>query len=268
MKFSVLLSLYNKESPQFLMDCLVSIRDNSISPDQIIIVYDGPINEELDSIVVSFTDTLPIEIIRIEVNVGLGNALNYGLNYIRNNVVFRMDTDDKCHLQRFEKQLSFMKENPDIDILGSAISEYDETMSHYSGTRFTAENHIDIINYAKARNPFNHMTVVFKKDSIISVGGYQHHYAMEDYNLWLRLIAAGYKTHNLPESLVYVRAGEGLLNRRKGWEYVLSEFKIARLKYAIGIDTLPSVIRYSSMRLLPRLLPVTMLKYIYKKLRK
>lgn len=268
MKFTVLLSLYNRESKHNLFDCLESIKSNTIKPEQIVIVYDGPISEELDSIVTSFIKYLPIEKIKISENIGLGNALNYGLNFCRHEIIFRMDTDDKCKSTRFERQLEIIKIKNDIVLMGSAIEEFNESMTVSHGVRFSAEYHDDIINYAKRRNPFNHMSVVFKKSIIQGLGGYQHHYFMEDYNLWLRVIAAGYKTYNIPEVLVYVRGGDKMLGRRKGIPYVISEVKLAKLKYNLKIDSNAGVIISATMRILPRLLPVFLLKQIYKVLRK
>lgn len=185
MKFTVLLSLYNRESKHNLFDCLESIKSNTIKPEQIVIVYDGPISEELDSIVTSFIKYLPIEKIKISENIGLGNALNYGLNFCRHEIVFRMDTDDKCKSTRFERQLEIIKIKNDIVLMGSAIEEFNESMTVSHGVRFSAEFHDDIINYAKRRNPFNHMSVVFKKSIIQGLGGYQHHY------LW-KIITCGF----------------------------------------------------------------------------
>ncbi|EPU6501837.1 glycosyltransferase [Escherichia albertii] len=268
MKFTVLLSLYNKESEHHLFDCLESIKLNTKKPEQVVIVYDGPISRELDSVVNSFIKYLPIEKIELPENVGLGNALNYGLNFCRNEIVFRMDTDDKCKHTRFERQLEIINIRNDIVLMGSAIEEFDESMAVSFGIRFSTEQHDDIIRYAKKRNPFNHMSVVFKKSIIQALGGYKHHYFMEDYNLWLRTIAAGYKTYNIPEVLVYVRGGKNMLSRRKGISYIRSELKLAKLKYNLKIDSGMGIIICAAIRILPRLLPVSLLKQVYKTLRR
>lgn len=268
MKFTVLLSLYNKESAEYLRDCLKSIQFNTLKPDQVVIVFDGPVGSALEKIVNGFQRSLPIDIVALESNVGLGMALNRGLEACRNEIVFRMDTDDICLPNRFEKQSKFMAENPEVVLLGSAIEEYDEKMDVCLGIRFSVIEHVHIVSYSKKRNPFNHMSVVFKKSAIEAVGGYQHHLFMEDYNLWLRILSAGYVTHNLKEVLVHVRAGDSMINRRNGISYISSEMKLARMKYDLKIDKWYGVLKNFIIRTVPRLLPPFLLKYVYGALRR
>ncbi|ENO2071127.1 TPA: glycosyltransferase [Escherichia coli] len=268
MKFSVLLSLYYKESALFLHDCLESIASNTCAPDQIVIVFDGYISDDLLHVVNEFSSRLPIDIVRLSNNVGLGKALNHGLQYCRNELIFRMDTDDICLPERFALQLSYMKSHPEVVLLGSAIEEFDNTMKIRQGKRFSVIYHEDIKKFAKKRNPFNHMTVVFRKSVIEKLSGYQHHYLMEDYNLWLRILAADYRTHNLSEVLVNVRAGRNMLCRRKGYSYIKSEILLAKLKYELQLDNLTGVIYTGVIRIIPRILPVSLLKLVYNILRK
>ncbi|HBC9087578.1 glycosyltransferase [Citrobacter koseri] len=268
MKFTVLMSLYYKEQPEYLSQCLQSIRNNTISVDQIVIVYDGPINEMLKEVVNSFTLQLPIHVVELPENVGLGNALNLGMKYCNNDIVVRMDTDDICLPDRFARQIAFLEKNPNVVLLGGAIHEFDENMLISQGERFSVSSHQDIKAYAKKRNPFNHMTVAFRKHVIEEIGGYQHHFLMEDYNLWLRLLSTGYETYNLSAVLVNVRAGRNMISRRKGYSYIKSEIKLAKLKYDLRIDNLFGVMSCAILRIVPRLLPTSMLGVIYKKLRK
>ncbi|MCH0574032.1 glycosyltransferase [Escherichia coli] len=267
MKFSVLLSLYSKEKPEYLHDCLESIRLNTLQPDQVIIVFDGPISVELQRVVSNFIAFLRIDIVKLPENVGLGTALNYGLTRCRNEIVLRMDTDDLCTLDRFAVQIDFLKAHETVAVLGGAIAEFDEKMLCSRGVRYTVSEHKDILQYAKRRNPFNHMTVAFRKTVVESVGGYKHHYLMEDYNLWLRILAAGYETYNMNKIVVNVRAGDNMLIRRKGKGYIKSEIQLAKLKYNLKIDTLFFSFLWAVLRIIPRMLPTQLLKVIYKKLR-
>ncbi|MBW5408396.1 glycosyltransferase [Morganella morganii] len=268
MNFSILISLYNKEKPDYLYSSLLSIKDNTILPSQIVIVFDGPISNDLSDVVFTFMNLLPIDIIKLPKNVGLGNALNIGLTKCNYDIIFRMDTDDICLPNRFEKQINYIQENPHISLVGSNTEEFNEDMTISNGQRHVACEHDDIIKLAKKRNPFNHMTVAFKKSAILAVGGYQHHLYMEDYNLWLKLIAAGYKTHNLQDILVNVRAGSSMVSRRRGLTYIKSEFQLAKLKIKSKIDTPLSATIIFFMRSIPRILPTSLLNVIYKKLRK
>lgn len=266
--FSVLLSLYNNESPKYLRACLHSIEQNTIQPTQIVMVYDGPIDDSLKSVVNDFSHRMFVDIVPIHENVGLGKALNLGLKFCKYEIVFRMDTDDICSPCRFEKQIDFIMQNPSVAILGSAIEEFDDDMNVSRGVRFSSSGCDDIKNYAKKRNPLNHMTVVFKKSIIESVGGYQHHQFMEDYNLWLRVLAEGHQINNLPDILVSVRGGDSMISRRKGMKYIVSEFQLARLKYSLKLDSTSHVALVSFIRIVPRVLPTSLLKFLYKNLRR
>ncbi|MEG5549641.1 glycosyltransferase [Enterobacter wuhouensis] len=268
MKFTTLLSLYYKEKPEYLYQCLLSINNNTLKPDQVVIVYDGPIGEELSTVVNEFTPLLNINIVELPENVGLGKALNYGMTFCQNNLVLRMDTDDVCLPDRFEQQVFLMKQYPNVALSGGAINEFNEDMTCSQGIRFSVCTHEQIKEYCKKRSPFNHMTVAFRKDVIQSVGGYQHHFLMEDYNLWLRVIAAGYETLNLNKVLVNVRAGQNMISRRRGFAYVKSEIRLAKLKYELKIDNIFNILICSAMRIVPRLLPTPLLGLVYKTLRK
>ncbi|WNP30598.1 glycosyltransferase [Morganella morganii] len=268
MKISIILSIYYKERREYLTECLKSIYQQTIKADEIIIVIDGEIPDYLSHEIKRWSVYLPIISITLPENIGLGKALNEGLKHCSNEWIFRMDTDDICLPDRFEKQISYIQENPHISLIGGNTEEFSEDMTISNGRRNVACEHNDIIELAKKRNPFNHMTVAFKKSAVLAVGGYQHHLYMEDYNLWLRMIAAGYKTHNLQDVLVNVRAGSSMVSRRRGLTYIKSEFQLAKLKIKSKIDSPLSATIIFFMRSTPRILPTSLLNIIYKKLRK
>lgn len=268
--FSVLMSLYYKENSVYLDDCLKSILSQSILPNEILIILDGPLSIELKSYINNLDKSYLslIKTVQLPKNVGLGNALNEGLKYCSNNWVFRMDTDDLCTPNRFMKQIEYIQENPNISLFGSCTEEFDSSMSNSLGLRKVPTSHNEIKQYTKRRNPFNHMTVAFRKDVIESVGGYQHHLYMEDYNLWIRVIAAGHQVGNIDEVLVNVRGGDSMVKRRKGLVYIKSELQLAKLKIKKNIDSPIGAYSNFIMRSLPRLLPTYMLSKVYKNLRK
>ncbi|WGL98422.1 glycosyltransferase [Arsenophonus sp. aPb] len=269
--FSVLLSIYKNEKPQFLFDSLNSIIELQIlKPNEIILVKDGLLSKELDEVILFWENKYPniIRVINLDVNMGLGKALNEGLKYCSNSWVFRMDTDDISVPDRFLKQLIFIKDNPDIVLLGSGIEEVNRSLTVSFGYKSVPITLIEIKNYLKKRNPFNHVTVAFNINAIRSVGGYQHHLYMEDYNLWLRVIAAGYKVANIDEPLVKVRTGDSMVSRRRGLGYIKSEFQLAKLKVNLGFVSPLSSVWIFFLRSFPRLLPTFILSKIYKRLRK
>lgn len=270
MKFSILSSIYYKENSKNFHDCMVSLWENqNLKPEEMILVEDGELTPELYSIISKWKYKLGnlLKIIKLAQNVGLGNALNEGLKYCSNEWVFRMDTDDICKPDRFEKQIKYIVDNPDIVLLGGQIEEFDEKMETSLGLRKVPCTHQEIIKLADIRSPFNHMTVCYKKSFIEKIGGYQHHLYMEDYNLWLRVLKKTLHVANLPDVLVDVRSGEAMYKRRKGLEYVKSEWKLAHLKYQIGLQNRFISYFYFSIRTLPRFLSGNLLGKLYKKLR-
>lgn len=258
MNFSVLISIYHKELPEYFNICMQSIwKDQSIPPNEIVLVLDGPIGEELSQCVTKWQQIIgkPLKVIPLSQNVGLGKALNKGLEHCSNEWVFRMDTDDICKPDRFEKQIQFIQFNPNVVVVGGQILEFNENPSDADTLKYVPTEHTDIVKFAQKRSPFNHMTVAYKKSVIDAVGGYQHHLFMEDYNLWLRVIGAGYRVGNHSDILLYARVGNGMHARRKGLEYVNSELQLLKLKKELKLqDPIRANILFllrSSFRILP-----------------
>lgn len=266
LNFSILMSLYFKENPIALEHCFQSIsNEQSIKPTEIVLVLDGPISDSLTQVISSFKVQIgeSLKVIPLAENVGLGKALNEGLKHCTNEWVFRMDTDDICTPDRFEKQIKFISENPDIVLFSSQIIEFDKDIKDATTLRQVPICHDDIVKFSNKRSPFNHMTVAYKKSVIDGLGGYQHHPYMEDYNLWLRVIGAGYKVGNHPDVLLYARVGNGMHTRRKGFEYIKSEKQLLDLKKSLNLQNPIKANLLFVLRSLFRLLPSTMLAKVY-----
>lgn len=264
--FSILSSVYYKENPQYLEKFFESIWINqNLKPHQIVLVLDGPIGEELTACVQSWQSKIGdiLKVVALTKNVGLGKALNEGLKQCSYDWVFRMDTDDICTVDRFEKQVSFIKRNPDVVLFGAQVIEFDQDVSEANVLKTVPETHDEIIQFAKKRCPFNHMTVAYKRDVILALGGYQHHLFMEDYNLWLRVIGSGYRVANLPDILLYARVGNGMHARRKGLQYIKSEKQLLDLKKQLKIQHPFYANMLFLVRSAFRLLPAQLLGKIY-----
>ena len=264
--FSILLSLYHKEKVEYLEKCFESIWDQqTLKPTEIVLVLDGPIGEGLTKSVERWQQKLGniLKIVTLAENVGLGKALNEGLKHCTNEWVFRMDTDDICTPDRFSKQVAFIKENPDVVLFGGQILEFNQDVSDAHVLKAVPENHNEIKAFAQNRCPFNHMTVAYRHDVITLLGAYQHHLFMEDYNLWLRVIGAGYKVANLPDVILFARVGNGMHARRKGLEYIKSEKKLLDLKKELKLQHPIHANMLFLIRSMFRLLPSTMLGKIY-----
>jgi len=266
MKFSILMSLYSKENPNFFYECFLSIWDNqTIKPNEIVLVLDGPIGNELQECVHIWQNKIGqiLKIVSLEQNVGLGQALNQGLKYCSNEWVFRMDTDDICLSDRFEKQLKYIHDNVDVVLFSGQILEFDKTPFDSSVLKSVPVDYEEILKFAQKRSPFNHMTVAYKKSIIEKVGSYQHHLFMEDYNLWLRVIGAGYRVGNHSDILLYARVGNGMHARRKGLEYIKSEKQLLDLKKKLKLQSSMYANMLFLIRSAFRLLPSSLLEKTY-----
>ena len=267
MKFSVLLSLYIKERPEFLSECLESLKNQTLQATEVVMVYDGAITSELEAVVNEYATKLPIKVIRLPKNVGMGNAFNEGLKNCSYEWVFRMDTDDICLPKRFEKQVDFINKNPDVVLLGSHIAEFNNNINEIINYKKVPIDNDSIKKFALTRNPFNHMTVAYKRDIAIAVGGYRA-YLLEDYNLWLRIIAKGYKVENIDEVLVFARVGNNMVARRRGINYIRGEWDFFKLKKELKLGDNLSNFFIFILRASLRILPTNLLKVVYKFLRK
>lgn len=266
MKFSVLMSLYFKEKPEYLTECFESLKNQTVQADEIVVVFDGAITPELEQVVQNFAEILPLNIVRLAQNQGLGKALNHGLTHCKNEWVFRMDTDDICIPERFEKQVEFIEQNPDTIIFGGQIAEFGSDINDIVSYRRVPTETKAIVEFTQKRCPFNHMTVAYQKSAVLECGGYQD--LQEDYYLWIKLVALGKKVANLPEVLVYARVGNGMVGRRRGIAQAKAEWRLFKLKYQVGIQGYISGFVTFLMRSIPRLLPTSLLSHIYKLLRK
>lgn len=220
--YSVLMSVYYKEKPENLKESIQSILNQTLKSNDIVLICDGPLNEELDEVIASFKNQ--INVYRFEKNQGLGHALQYGVLKCKNEYIARMDTDDIAREDRCEKELNYLLEHQDISIVGSNVDEFTTNVKEIKSSRIVPENNEEIVKFSKTRNPFNHPTVMFKKSDIIAAGNYKDVRFMQDYFMWIDLLSSGYKGHNIQESLVYMRADENLYKRRSGKTY----FKIQK----------------------------------------
>lgn len=255
--FSVLMSLYIKEKPEYFKQCMESILNQTLLPNQIIIVKDGPLTKELDAVVdeyVKKNESL-YTIVPIEVNGGLGPALSEGIQYSRYNLVARMDTDDIAVPNRFELQMKEFELDHELDICGSNIVEFEGNPSNIVAKRSVPLTDAEIKRYQKKRDGFNHMTVMYKKDMVIKAGNYQSVPLMEDTMLWVNMILAGAKCKNIKEPLVYARVGQDLFSRRGGWSYFKKyrrgRLKVLQIGYINRLDYLETIAIQFVVALIP-----------------
>lgn len=220
-ELSVLMSIYIKEKPEYVEECFNSLIGQTVKADEWVVVEDGPLSEEMYKLLERYQRNNPglIKRVPLKENQGLGLALRAGVSECRNELIARMDTDDIARNDRFEKQLSLFSQCPELDICGTNIDEFEGTPENIVAKRTVPSKHDAIVSYQKKRDAFNHMTVMYKKRSVLAAGNYESCPLMEDTYLWARMIMNGAKCANIPESLVFARIGHDMFERRGGWAY-------------------------------------------------
>lgn len=236
MNYSVLMSVYAKETASNLDMAIASMMKQTMPTNDFVLVCDGALNEELDSVIRNYTMAYPgvFNIIRIPKNPKWAEVLNLGLENCKNELVARMDSDDISVSDRCEKLLKCFSENPNVDIVGSALAEFTDNPDHIDCTRSVPESHESIVKFAPNRCPMNHATVMYKKSKIIACGGYEYYPAFEDYQLWTKLVMAGNVFYNVQESLYLMRAGDNLYSRRGGINYTKQMIRFRKWMYRQG----------------------------------
>lgn len=238
-KYSVLMSVYHKEKPTYLKQAIESIQAQTLPTDDFVLVCDGPLNDALDVVIAAKQQEMgaTLNVVRLDRNGGLGNALNEGIKHCKNELVARMDSDDIAYLNRCEKQTAIFNTHPEVSICSGIVEEFTTDPSTVDTKRVPPETNAEIIEFAKSRNPFNHPCVMYKKSAVEAAGSYQDFYLLEDYYLWLRMLMAGYQGYNIQEPLLHMRAGSDMYLRRAGWKYAKTQarlFKFMRRQGFIG----------------------------------
>lgn len=219
-KYSVLLSVYKNEKPEHLRLAIESMLNQTIIPNQFVIVKDGSLTKVLDEIIDNFkcNNYELFTIVSLKENIGLGLALNEGIKHCKNEFIARMDADDISLEKRCELQLKCFNENDKLDIVGTNINEFMNNPNEIISHRIVPSKYEDIISFSKRRNPFNHPTVMYRKSAVLSCGGYGNYRRNQDFDLFVRMLNNGCVAQNINKSLLLFRADEKNLKRRKSWE--------------------------------------------------
>lgn len=231
-KFSIAMSVYKSDNPQFFDRALESITDlQTVKPDEICLVVDGPVSDEINNVIAKYEAKYTLKTIRLEKNGGLGNALKLATESASYELIARMDSDDVSVSTRFEEQLMFFENHPETDIVGGNIREFIGEESNIIARRCVPITNDEIRNYMKKRCAMNHVSVMYKKSSIMSAGGYIDWFWNEDYYLWIRMWLNNAIFANTGSDLVNVRTGVDMYARRGGTKYFQSEKGIQKFMY-------------------------------------
>lgn len=230
MTFAVITSIYINESPTHLSEALESIWDyQSVKPEQLIVVKDGPLTASLENVLDNWWSSLgdKIRIVEFSENKGLGAALNVGLEVCDYELVARMDTDDLAVFDRFSKQLKFLAEHPEVDIVGSFVREMSYS-GDLLGVRKAPVTHDEIVSCLWA-SPMVHPSIMMRRSRVLAAGNYDPRYRRrQDYELWFRCAEKGLRFHNLPEPLLYYRFGQHTHKKQSpklAWEQAMIGYK-------------------------------------------
>ena len=265
LKFSVLISVYKNEKPEYFTLALYSMVKQTLQPQEYVIVKDGLLTEALDACIEAFQQqvSVPVKILAFEQNRGLGLALRDGVLGCSNEYIARMDTDDIAKPERFAKQIAYLEKHPEIAMLGSRITEFSTDVEHPDTVTQLPLSDKDIRQYAKSRNPFRHMTLIYKKSAVLEAGNYRDFLWFEDYDLWVRIMQKGFKVENLPDCLVNVRANDEMFARRGGWKYLKQDLKFQRWLYDIKFIKSITLALNLMLRISMRMLPYRVRKDVY-----
>lgn len=267
-KFSVLMSLYIKEKPQYVEECFQSLLRQTVKADEWVVVEDGPLTEELYAVLDKYEKEYPglIKRVPFKENRGLGLALQSGVPECTYDIIARMDTDDICREDRFEKQLAEFEKDPGLDIIGSHIDEFEDTPDTIVAKRLVPVTDAEIKKYQKKRDAFNHMTVMYKKKAVLDAGNYQSCSLMEDTYLWVRMMKNGVKCKNVDDALVYARIGKDMFTRRGGWAYFKKYKAGQKMVYDTGYISWLDYASVITIQFFVALVPRRLRGWIFKKM--
>ena len=271
-KFSVSMCVYGGDDPVFFDVAVGSIVDQTVKPSEIVLTVDGPIPEKIQQVIRKYqeqldTTTIVFKVVYLEKNMGHGEARRICFENCSHELIALMDADDLSVSERFEKQLAYFENDPELSIVGGNIQEFIGEPTNCVGKRIVPESNVDIKTYMKKRCPMNQVTVMFRKKDVAEVGGYVDWYCDEDYYLWVRMALGEKKFANVVDNLVNVRVGKEMYQRRGGWKYFKSEAKLQSFMLKKGVISLPRyLINVSERLILQVLMPNKVRGFLFQKL--
>jgi glycosyltransferase involved in cell wall biosynthesis len=230
------MAVCGKDDPELFAKAIASVYRNELKPDYMVLVVDGPVSAQLEHQILSTEKKHGTKVVRLDIARGLAEALNAGLAHINTEWVVRADADDYNLPQRFKRILELLHKQTDLDLVGSAILEVERDGTPVAH-RVMPVHQEEIRKFLARRNPFNHMTVAYRRSLVERCGGYPNIYLREDYALWAIMIMAGARCANLSEVLVNATAGRDMYQRRSGWRYAKAERRLQALLVRLGLKS-------------------------------
>ena len=264
--YSVLMSVYRKENPVYFRQSIQSMMKQTLPFSDFVLVCDGPLTRELDEIVQWAQEEMGdrLQIIRLKENKGLGYALKTGIPRCRCEVIARMDSDDISRPDRCQRQFQLLEQG-DYAIVSGSLQEFVSEPGDMDRVRQLPRTSEEILKYAQKRNPFNHPCVMFRRSEVLRAGNYQDFPGFEDYYLWARMLLLGVEARNLPDTLLYMRAGTGMYKRRGGWKYVKSMLHFRLFLWKSGLSSFLDFVVCAGGQMMICLIPNRLRELFYKK---
>ena len=260
---TVLMTTYSGTTLEELERSIASITAQTRAPEEFLVVVDGPVPPDLDAALTSAASasgTLRVE--RLPRNVGSGLASARGLELATGDFVARHDSDDISLPHRLERQMAAVEERS-LDLVGSAMLEFEGDPGNVVGVRTNPRSHEQIAARMRLNNPINNPTVVFRRRLALDVGGYADLRYMQDYDLFARMVAGGGRAENLDEPLVLFNAGDGMISRRGGWRMLPHEWDVQRRLRDTGTIGNVLLARNMVVRGAFRVIPPRLLRRVY-----
>lgn len=266
-RYSVLMSVYDKEIPENFNESLESMLMQSYPPSDFVLVCDGKLTNELDVIAKSFQNEFKsiFNIIKLDENVGVGKAVNKGIEACRCDYIVRMDSDDVSLPDRCLKQMLLFAAEPELDIIGSYVEEFDDKTKNSLFIKEVPIMHDDIVAFSKRRNPFNRQTLAFKRSKAIEIGGYSDLKLCEDYEFAARMLSEGARGQNIPEVLVRYRVDEKTPEIRKSWRLTKGFIKVRWVIFTSGYTSFKDFFAPCMLQLGLFILPKKFTRWVYRK---
>ncbi|MDQ2072862.1 glycosyltransferase [Haloarcula sp. NS06] len=263
----MVLPTYGGDEPNALREAIESIVSQTRVPDELVIVRDGPVPEANQTIIDNFESEYSfVWHVSLAENQGRALARKVGVERCQGDVVAMMDADDLCVPTRLERQATYLQDNPEVDVVGAQLLEFDPETGEKLGVRTLPRDHEEIRDLAKTRSPVSQSTAMFRRAAALDAGNYRDVERMEDYGLWVRMLVNGARFANIPEVLVKARTGGEMYERRSGWGYAREELRLQREFVAFGFISPLQALRNVTLRVPIRFVPNAIRAYVYETL--
>lgn len=272
-KYSVLMPLWYKEDMNNLKSSLLSIVNQTVKPDEVVMIKDHRISKEMQDLIDGVFDKSGVEINIYEDysldKKGLSSILNFGVQKCRNSLIARMDTDDIADDSRCEAELKEFENDSELALVGTWVYEFDDDPEDIKALHSVPTGMAEIKRRMKYTNPFNHPTVMFRKEIILACGNYDKNlHKNEDYDLWYRVVSGGYRCKNINKPMLKFRRGEMFNKRRKNREQHLGKIELKKRMLKDGYMTRFEYVVSYTMEKMYFFMPTCMRRMAFKILRK